>query len=133
MTSLNKVRTEIILYSFFCGIVAVGFTSVVFAILSVYTAWDRALCLAIAGLVGVFFAAIGSLLIARCALTPLKALQQTILHISAGNNETPAVKLDDVHVGQDLVSSLSTEIYKLAGGYNLQDTTRKDRKSIKEN
>jgi signal transduction histidine kinase len=47
-------------------------------------------------------------------LSPLEKIWQAVWHISPGNQQVPAPKIDDLQQGRELVSSLITEIYDLA-------------------
>ncbi len=113
-TSLKKLYKHLVIYIFFCGVVAVGFTALVFASLFLYTAWDRALCLIVAGLVGVSFALLGAFLSASYSLKPFRMLQQAIKHVSEDNLNEPAPDIDQLRTGRELVTSLANEVYKLA-------------------
>lgn len=111
---LRSLKLHLLGYMFFCGIVAVGFTAVVFAVLSVYTALDKAIGLVIACIVGVSFSALGALLATRYALAPIRAIQKIVAHVSSEPSRSAPLKFEDIAVGRELVEDLSKEINKIA-------------------
>jgi signal transduction histidine kinase len=54
-----------------------------------------------------------ALLVGKLAAEPLKAIWQAILHISPSEHGFPAPRIDKLHVGRELITSLLGQIYQL--------------------
>ena len=65
---------------------------------------------------------------------PLQALWQAILHLSPDTLGIPAPQIDKLKVGRELVTSLTAQVYQLAGSANTQMSSRlKDPQSLYTN
>ena len=76
-----------------------------------------AIGLAIGGIMTVFLAR----MMARAALEPLNAVWLAVLHIDPDNHGTPAPDLNKLHIGRELVTSLTLQIYQFASQQNSTD------------
>ena len=56
---------------------------------------------------------LSALLLTRLVVAPLRTVWQAILHISPTQHGIPAPKVDELHLGHDLVTNLLNEIYQL--------------------
>lgn len=64
--------------------------------------------------IGVILLYLLAVSMSRYVTEPIKALSQAILHVTPGEHGAPAPNLDALHVGRELVTNLSLQVYQLA-------------------
>ncbi len=63
-------------------------------------------------------------IISRKVMQPLKALSQAILHVSPNEHLVAAPKLEDLKIGQELVTSLTRQVYDFASTVQPDEATK---------
>ncbi len=105
-----QVRLRIFLLSGLQGLITFG----IWWLLSTYSPLGDTVTLVIAVLITLLMAWLLATVATQLALEPTTALWQAIVHLSPGKRGVQAPKIDKLHVGRELVTSLSTQIYQLA-------------------
>jgi len=83
-------------------------------VLNQYTSLPTALIGVITIAIGLGVIAILSTVVSAYVLQPLQALWQAILHLSPTEHGIAAPKIEDLKIGQELVASLSAQVYQLS-------------------
>ena len=73
--------------------------------------WQVGVSMLVAGLI---LTAITAVILAKLTTEPVLFLQQAIVHVSPGHTNTQPPNFDKSHVGRELVTSLSLQVYQLA-------------------
>ena len=69
---------------------------------------------AVAGIAAVLLTYAIAANVVRAALLPVKTLRQAILHVSKETSSEPAPELDKIHLGREMLSTLTIQIYEMA-------------------
>jgi signal transduction histidine kinase len=83
-------------------------------LLSAYSPFGDTINAAILGIGALALAWFGAVVATQLSLEPTAALWQAIVHLLDGKRGVEPPKVDRLHVGRELVTSLSTQIYQLA-------------------
>jgi two-component system sensor histidine kinase VicK len=83
-------------------------------LLSVHSPFADTVTAAILAIGALLLAWLGAALATQLSLEPTTALWQVIVHLLDGRRDVEPPKVDRLHVGRELVTSLSTQIYQLA-------------------
>lgn len=79
-----------------------------------YTTWTPILIAGAGLVISLVIAAVLSSLLERYLMQPLQAIWQAVLHLSPTDHGIAAPKIEELHLGQELVASLAAQIYQMA-------------------
>ncbi len=120
MDHFKKLRSQIQTNLFIVlGISNVLAAALVLA-LTIYTHLSVTIIAGSAALASLVMAFVLSGAVTTYVLNPLKQLQQAILHVAPGHNDSQAPDLETIKLGRELVKSLALEVYQMASQNDLK-------------
>jgi two-component system sensor histidine kinase VicK len=115
----RRIRVYLLAVIVVQNIVIVG----VFWALQRYTSWDISIALASSLALGVLSACVITVLFSNFVVQPIRALWQTILHLSPTEHGMAAPTFENLRLGRELVTSLAAQVYQLV---NTADQAKAD-------
>ncbi len=113
MDRLDQLHSKVRIYLLVLVIIQTGIAVGVFYLLTSQTKLSAALCLLISLGLSTLVALVTVGLLTNLLLQPLKAIWQTIVHLSPEEHGVSTPTFNDLKLGRDLVTSLATQIYQL--------------------
>lgn len=114
MNHLQKLVSQVRIRLFGLFAVQTLLLGALWWLLTEHTNWPDAVMAGLLAAGALALAWLGATLATRLSLEPTTALWQTVVHLLDGQRDIEPPKVDRLHVGRELVSSLSTQIYQLA-------------------
>jgi signal transduction histidine kinase len=114
MDHLQQLASQVRLRLFAFIALQTVFVVGLWQVLDNYSPWGETVNSAIVALLALLLAWVVSALSTQLALEPTTALWQAVVHLLEGSRGVAAPKVDKLHVGRELVTSLTTQIYQLA-------------------
>lgn len=114
MNHLQKLSSQVRIRLFALIALQTIFVVGLWRVLDSYGTWGDNVNSAIVSILALILAWLASAFATQLALEPTTALWQTIVHLLDGKRGVLPPTVDKLHVGRELVTSLSTQIYQLA-------------------
>jgi signal transduction histidine kinase len=114
MNHLQKLVSQVRIRLFALIALQTVFVVGLWRVLDAYSIWGDNVNSAIVAILALLMAWIVAALGTQLALEPTTALWQAVVHLLDGSRGVAAPKIDKLHVGRELVTNLSTQIYQLA-------------------
>jgi signal transduction histidine kinase len=134
MDHLQQVKRS---FSGYAAVILMAQTGLVLAVVllvDLVTPLPTIACLAVGLIIGVASSFIFSQVIANYVSQPLQALWQTVLHISPSQQGVPTPEVQKLKVGEELVTSLTAQIYQLTSmAEQAVEAERKHRSDLSQN
>lgn len=114
MNHLQKLASQVRIRLFALIALQTIFVVGLWRVLDSYSLWGDNVNSAIVAVLALLFAWMVAALATQLALEPTAALWQAVVHLLDGSRGVAAPKVDKLHVGRELVTNLTTQIYQLA-------------------
>jgi signal transduction histidine kinase len=122
MNHLQKLASQVRIRLFALIGLQTIFVVGLWRMLDSYGTWGDNVNSAIVAILALLLAWLVATLSAQLALEPTTALWQAVVHLLDGSRGVAAPKVDKLHVGRELVTNLTTQIYQLASEAKQLDT-----------
>jgi signal transduction histidine kinase len=116
----QAIRNRLLLILFLVTLLAAGTA----AALLQFTTLPQLADIAIAAVLGLLIGTPAVIKAADYATEPLQAVWQVVLHLSPGDEPVASPDVKKLHVGQELVTNLSGQIYQFASASDVQISTK---------